>query len=154
MAEAFCDQCGKRQPMHTVFGNGGRREYCCVCYVLNGETPADWHLLCMRTAAEKAKMADQKEPTPRLDHYTAGHLDDFGFDSPETLVSICAAMCERMSQFEGVSAQSRSCWRRAAGLSLAVEGIIREAIQHQDDSAAADAEFLAAVEASEERDAL
>lgn len=47
-----CVGCGSSQIGHSI----GRSAWCCRCYVLTGNAPADWHPRCMATYLEmKAK---------------------------------------------------------------------------------------------------
>lgn len=41
----FCSQCSEGVVTHTI----GDKGYCCKCYVVNGNPPADWHTLCIET---------------------------------------------------------------------------------------------------------
>jgi len=41
--EAECCICGQKEVMHIDDEEG----YCCLCWVLMGNPPADWHIRCM-----------------------------------------------------------------------------------------------------------
>lgn len=41
----LCEKCEERQSTHLC----GNIYLCCVCYVNEGNPPADWHSLCMKT---------------------------------------------------------------------------------------------------------
>lgn len=45
----MCDTCGKKIPQHSTYFNGSTTNQCCQCYVLDGNSPSDWHPLCMST---------------------------------------------------------------------------------------------------------
>lgn len=50
MSEAVCSNCNERKPSHESGNNvDGVTRLCCICYVVAGNPPADWHTYCMKT---------------------------------------------------------------------------------------------------------
>jgi hypothetical protein len=48
MSRFLCQKCNEFEAMHTTtVGATGHRLLCCRCYVVSGQSPADWHPACM-----------------------------------------------------------------------------------------------------------
>jgi len=58
----LCDKCGKGAAMHHIsypMERNKDQNLCCKCHVEQGESPSDWHPLCMETYH---KMREDEQP--------------------------------------------------------------------------------------------